>query len=237
MQVISRWLWGAGPSFHRCRAAAACLATLVACDPAVAPKPTIAAEAPRISHPIGPGVEGESRNLLQSYAARPPIPESESGAWQLPFQSKRIAAAMLISAALDRPQDLAFILTPDATWGLPDRRRVGSRPIFDGDNGETFLAALRKTAQRFPGNATWTTQPVIVGLQESYRVGAEPMWNYWSQGDENLILSMVIVRGTARINYVGMWLDGPQLDIDTSAWGAPPPLIPKARTERIKLPE
>ncbi len=213
------------------------LACLSACDPYVPREPPPEVVQPeRIPRPIDPGVDNESKNLLQLYAARPPITAAESETWRLPFQGKRIAVAMLISAALDRPEDFELVFTDTAMWGLPDRRRVGARPVFDGDQGHTFLAALRKAAQRFPETATWTSQPVLPGLQESYRVGAEPMWTYWSQGDEHLVTSMVVVGGVARIDYVGFWEDGPIKGIDTSGWGAPPPFIPKARTERIVLP-
>ncbi|MEM6995410.1 MAG: hypothetical protein AAF721_33180 [Myxococcota bacterium] len=213
--------------------AAAIAGSSTACDPyAIQPIPKY--QAPRVPNPIAPGTEGE-QNLLQLYAARPRVEVSEADTWQLPFQAKRVAVAMLISVAHDRPEDLEFILTPDATWGLPDRRRVGARSVFE-DGGEAFVAALREAAQRFPEAATWTSQPVLPGLQESYRVGAEPMWTYWSQDEEHLVTSMVVIGGTTRIDYVGFWADGPDKDIDTQNWGAPPPFIPPSRTERIALP-
>lgn len=211
--------------------------SLVACDPNLPEETPEQPEPTRIAHPIDPGGENESRNLLQAYATRPRIDPGEAAGWQLPFQAKRVAVGMLIAAARDRPEDLHLVLTPDATWGLPDRRRIGERPIFDGDGGEKFLAALRNAAQRFPLQASWTSQPVLPGVQDMYRTGAEPMWTYWSQDQDHIVTRMTVIEGTVRIDYVGLWEDGPDPSMDTSNWGMPPPFIPPVRRERIALPD
>lgn len=214
----------------------AAAATLSACDPNLPPEIADVPVVERVRHPIDPGADNESRSLLQFYAQRNPVEEAESHAWQLPFQAKRVAVAMLIAAALDRPEDLRFVLTPDATWGLPDRRRVGSRRVFRGDGGEAFLKALRIASARFAEQATFTTKPVLQGVQDIYRVGAEPMWTYWSQGDDYLVTRMIVIKGAARIDYVGLWEGTPDPKLDVSAYGAAPPFIPIVRPERIQLP-
>lgn len=191
----------------------------------------------RVPQPVETGGDAPAENLLQLYARRPPINADEPVKWQLPHQGKRVAVAMLITVGLDRLEDLALVLTPDAVWGLPDRRRVGARAVFAGDGGAAFAAALRKSARRFSAEARWTSRPVLLpGLQMTYQTGAEPMWSYWAEAGESLLLSMVVYAGEAKINYVGLWEDGPDPDIDPSAYGAAPPLIPISRPERIVHP-
>ena len=208
-----------------------------ACDQNLPLQPFEAVETPRTPQPIDPGLGREDRNLLQQYAERDPIEPGEAETWQLPFQAKRVAVAMLIAAALDRREDLKLVLTPDATWGLPDRRRIGARPVFGDDDGEAFLDALRKTAARFPADAPWKSQPVLPGVQALYQSGAEPMWTFWASDAEFMVTSMIVVGGAARIDYIGLWEDGPNKNVDTSNWGPPPPMIPTLREDMMVPPD
>jgi hypothetical protein len=206
----------------------------------------------RVPEPV-PAVEGEtSRNLLQAYIDRDPdvvkvgsvpaegdptrtvqVPvtwEDESHGWRLPFQSKRLSAALLIAAAHDRLDSLRFILTPDATWGWPDPRRPGARPVFAGDDGEAFFQAFRKAAQRLPDNASWRSFPVPPGIQMLHATGAEPMWTAWADDQPTLIVvHLVLWRGEARIDYVGFFESTPDELPNLSTYGPPPPLVPPLR--------
>lgn len=225
------------------------LAITLGCDP------NLPAEAPsrppvvRVPEPI-PAVEADqSRNLLQAYLDRDPevvkvrsvpaegdptrkvqVPvtwEDESHTWRLPFQSKRLTAALVIAAAHDRLDSLRFILTPDATWGWPDLRRPGERPVFAGDDGEAFFRAFREAAARLPDSAGWRSFPVPPGIQMLHATGAEPMWTVYAERSPSLIvMHLVLWRGEARIDYVGFFEEPPAESPDTSAYGPLPPLVP-----------
>lgn len=228
------------------------LAITLGCDPNLPSPPPDAQPVVRVPEPVA-AAEGEtSRNLLQSYLDRDPdvvkmqvvpaqgdptrtvrVPltwEDESHTWRLPFQSKRLTAALLIAAAHDRLDNLRFILTPDARWGWPDLRRPGSRPVFAGDGGEAFFAAFRAAAVRLPDDAGWRSFPVPPGIQMLHATGAEPMWTVYAEKEPTLIvMHLVLHRGEARIDYVGFFEDVPEEYPDMSAYGPRPPLVPPRR--------
>jgi hypothetical protein len=228
------------------------LANTLGCDPNLPAEPPSRPPIVRVPEPV-PAVEGEtSRNLLQAYIDRDPdvvkvrsvpaegdptrtvqVPvswEDESHGWRLPFQSKRLSAALLIAAAHDRLDSLRFILTPDATWGWPDPRRPGARPVFAGDDGEAFFQAFRKAAQRLPDNASWRSFPVPPGIQMLHATGAEPMWTAWADDQPTLIVvHLVPWRGEARVDYVGFFEGTPDELPNLSTYGPPPPLVPPLR--------
>jgi hypothetical protein len=163
----------------------------------------------RVPDPILPVEEGQSADLLQQYAKRDRIEPEEPATWELPGKSKRVAVALLITAAKDRPEDLHLFLTPDATWGMPDTRQFGRRRVFDGDGGERFLQAFRKAARRFPGNASWTSEPQVPGIQAMVSSGAEPMWTYWASRAERIYTRMIVRDGAAKIDYIGFFEEPP----------------------------
>jgi len=235
--------WAAGAWF---------LAMTLGCDPNLPPEPPSRRAVVRVPEPV-PTVEGDaSRNLLQAYIDRDPdvvkvrsvpadgaptrtvqVPmtwEDESHSWRLPFQSKRLTAALLIAAAHDRLDSLRFILTPDATWGWPDLRRPGERPVFAGDDGEAFFQAFRTAATRLPDSAGWRSYPVPPGIQMLHATGAEPMWTVYAEDQPSLIvMHLVLWRGEARIDYVGFFDELPAQHPDTSAYGPLPPIVPPRR--------
>lgn len=218
------------------------LAITLGCDPNLPPEPPDAKPVVRVPEPVA-AVEGEaSRNLLQAYIDRDPDVvkmralqgpltwEDESHTWRLPFQSKRLTAALLIAAAHDRLDSLRFILTPDATWGWPDLRRPGARPVFAGDDGEAFFQAFRRAAMRLPHDASWRSFPVPPGIQMLHATGAEPMWTVYAEDQPTLIvMHLVLYRGEARIEYVGFFDELPQELPDASAYGPLPPIVPPRR--------
>lgn len=228
------------------------LAIALGCDPNLAPEQPDPEPVVRASEPIA-SVDGDaSRNLLQAYIDRNPdvvgvrtVPapddpttsvklpvtwEDESHTWRLPFQSKRLTAALLIAAAHDRLDSLRFILTPDAQWGWPDRRRPAARPVFAGDGGEAFFQAFRKAAMRLPEKASWRSFPVPPGIQMLHATGAEPMWTAYAEGQATMIvMHLVLHRGEARIDYVGFFEDLPQEYPDMQAYGPMPPVVPPRR--------
>lgn len=225
------------------------LAITLGCDPNLPTEPASHPQAVRVPAPV-PAVDGDqSRNLLQAYIDRDPevvkvrsvpaegdptrkvqVPvtwEDESHTWRLPFQSKRLTAALVIAAAHDRLDSLRFILTPDATWGWPDLRRPGARPVFAGDDGEAFFQAFRAAAQRLPDSAGWRSFPVPPGIQMLHATGAEPMWTAYAEKSPSVIvMHLVLWRGEARIDYVGFFEELPEQYPDTSAYGPLPPLVP-----------
>lgn len=222
------------------------------CEPNLPPAPVDTPPVVRTPKPVAE-VEGEaSRSLLQAYIGRDPVVANhrkvtdlldptrtgqapvtwaeESEHWVLPYQAKRLVVALVIAAAHDRIESLDFILTPDARWGWPDPRMPGARPVFAGDGGERFFAAFRTVASRLPDTVEWSSKPVPPGLQMLHMTGAEPMWTYYAQGNDAILMKLVIHEGHARIAYVGLHetpLDGPpQL---SEEYGPPPPLVPPLR--------
>lgn len=228
------------------------VAMTLGCDPNVPPEPPDIEPTVRVPEPVAT-VEGDaSRNLLQAYIDRDPdvvgvrtvpaegdptqtvkVPvtwEDESHTWRLPFQSKRLTAALLIAAAHDRLDNLRFVLTPDAQWGWPDRRRPGTRPVFAGDEGEAFFQAFRRAAARLPDQASWRSFPVPPGIQMLHATGAEPMWTVYAEGQATMIvMHLVLYRGEARIDYVGFFEELPQEYPNMEAYGPMPPLVPPRR--------
>ena len=173
-----------------------------------------------------PAPSVEAGGLLAEFSARSEVAPSESEEWELPFQSKRLAVALMIAAAHDRPEDLAFVLTPDATWGFPDTRRFGQQSIRADDDGRAFLSILRSAARRFPAKTPWRTQPLRSGHQELVRTGAEPMWSYYDNGADRIYLREVLYQGRARIDYVGFFAELPTAPINITERGDAPPLSP-----------
>lgn len=233
----------------------ALVAITLGCEANLRPEVPDAQPAVRIPEPVGV-VEGEaSRNLLQGYADRDPdvagsrwacpdarplckkkkrteVPvtwEEESRSWKLPYQAKRIAAALMIATAHDRLESLRFIFTPEAQWGLPYAQRPGARPIFDGDEGEAFFRTLRKVGARLPEKTDWNSHPVPTGVLMLLSTGAEPMWTQFVEGPDEILMRLVVYKGAARIDYVGLYDELPKDRPPADAYGPPPPLVPPLR--------
>lgn len=183
--------------------------------------------------PIEPMDDG---NLLQHYASRPPLDEIEPRTWELSTQAQRLAVALLIVVAKDRPDDLRLVLTEDAEWGYPDRRRFAAQPVFADDGGEAFLAALRVAAERLPAKARWKTAPVAPGVQPFVRSGAEPMWISVGTGADAIIMRERVVDGVARIDYVGFFVEPPTSPIHVYGRPAIPPLVAPPRRAPQAMP-
>lgn len=216
----------------------------LACDPSLPPEIPDPEPVVRVPAPVGQ-VEGDaSRNLLQDYLHRDPVLatpplnpsstvpltwEQESLRWKLPYQSKRIVAALIIAVAHDRLENLRFLFTPDAQWGWPDPRRPASRPVFDGDRGEAFFQALRSAASRLSGEAKWSSVVVPPGVQMLHLTGAEPMWVYYKEGRELILIETVIYAGMVRIAYVGLFEQLPSEPPTVTGYGPPRRLVPTLR--------
>ena len=186
----------------------------------------------RIPDPVAPAEEGASADLLQQYVDRSAIVPRAIESWELTYQSKLLSIALVSTAAADRLEDLPLVLTPDATWGLPDPRRFGQRRIFAGDHGAAFLAAFRAAARRFPSGATHRTQPVLDGVQGVVRVGAEPYWTYWVNENDRIYVRQVVYRGRPYIDYVGFFEAVPDEPIRVADRVVPPLAAPVRRHDQ-----
>lgn len=213
----------------RVRTMLGALVLLVGCEEALDVADSRPRPPTRIREAVQPAPEGVSASLLEQYAGRMPILQIEADAWELPFQIKRLDIALVTIAAQDRLEDLPLVLTPDATWGLPETRRFGARPIFAGDGGAAFLAAFRTAAARFPASAKWETQPLASGPQDIIRNGAEPLWSFYSNANDRIYFRAVMHSGVARIDYVGFFEEVPTEPIKVIGHGQPAPLAPQLR--------
>ena len=192
-----------------------------------------APKAVRTPAPIEPVEDG---NLLQHYAGRPVLDDLEPRTWGLPTQAQRLAVALLIVVAKDRLDDLRLVLTADAEWGYPDRRRFAAKPVFGDDGGEAFMQALRVAAERLPAKSRWKTAPMTNGLIPFVRSGAEPMWISVGTGADALIMRERVVDGVARIDYIGFFVEPPSEPIHVYGRPAIPPLVAPPRRAPKAMP-
>jgi hypothetical protein len=104
-----------------------------------------------------------------------------------------------------------------------------ARPIFDGDDGERFFAALRRAAERFPHPASYVNATEFaMGIQERLRSGAEPMWAYYENEFDRILFRLRIVGGHAWIDYVGVFDAAPTAPVHVQGKGVPPSMSPPA---------
>ncbi|MEM6996304.1 MAG: hypothetical protein AAF721_37700 [Myxococcota bacterium] len=165
-------------------------------------------------------------SLLAAYADRPPLTADESAEYTLPFKSKRMHIALLIAVAHQDEESLPRLLTPNARYGLPDRRELGAQAVFAGDGGRGLLAQLRPVLQRLPEDTPWTARPMLRQVQDLVESGSAPMWVHYAHEGDVFTLRLIGPAGAARIDYVGFWPDGPNEALNTDGEPPPPPTIP-----------
>ncbi|WP_434421163.1 hypothetical protein [Nannocystis pusilla] len=171
------------------------------------PKESPPAPAPAAARPLPAGTaEGAPESLLHEYEAREVASAAEIATWQLPFQAKRIAVALLTLAAKDDLAGLPAVFTRHARWGIPDRREFDARPIF-ADGGREFFDVFRDAASRFARKEAFFCPPVVPPAAQIYvRNGAEPMWCAYLSRDglDVLAFKFVYENGSAKIDYIGL---------------------------------
>ncbi|MGB1015163.1 MAG: hypothetical protein ACPG4T_13600, partial [Nannocystaceae bacterium] len=196
---------------------------------------------------------------LHEYAERPLVTPEETLQWELPFQAKRIVVGLMIAAAKDDPSQLERVMAPDARWGPPDRREIGSKLVFDAENGsKEFFEVLRAVAARFPGKTVFNCPPMPNAAQYYVRNGSEPMWCFYmnrsSPQADVLAVRMAINSGKPKIDFIGMFPTPPtQADLmrlrtirepspplnprmERQGNGMAPPRIPGQPPGAIRLP-
>jgi hypothetical protein len=178
--------------------------------------------------------EGTERSLLHEYrdtqTETPDVPA-------LPDHSKRLIV-LLLQAVTDAPPAreaaLAKLVHADARWGLPDRRELRARPVFDPTANE-FVHTLRAAASRFSAEAKFTCPPLSPQGSQAARAGDSPMYCYFQSTDglDMLVFKLSAVAGRAGIEYVGMFDVRPAKP--TRADGEPP--APPVRPMDVKRAE
>jgi hypothetical protein len=219
--------------------------------------------------PTPPLEAGKEQSLLHEYAAREPIPmalrridarrcypslepnpddpgkvvQLPGYCWRLPYRAKLIDGVLLTAIAHRDLELLHMVLTPDAQWGLPDRRMLEAKPIFGRDHGQAFIDALHATALRMPATPAWESKGTVSALEGVMTVGAEPMWSYFSHEVAPGRLDVIVIRkvtyqGQAAIDFVGLYPDGPpDTPVFTDpAHGAVPPMSPPIDMSRVQMP-
>lgn len=175
--------------------------------------------------------EGVPEHLLHEYAERDVATAAEIQTWQLPFQAKRIAVALLTLAAKDDLGGLPGVFTRHARWGIPDRREFDARPIF-ADDGREFLDVFRDVASRFARKEAFFCPPVVPPAAQVYvRNGAEPMWCAYLSKDglDVLAFKFVYEGGSAKIDYIGMSRARPTSPVPARRGAMPPPMTPQVK--------
>lgn len=197
---------------------------------APAPAQQSAAAPPR-ALPQG-SAEGVPEHLLHEYASREPASEAEIRTWQLPFQAKRIAVALLTLAAKDDPSGMQSLFTRQARWGAPDRRELDARSVFAGDGGREFFDTFREVASRFGRKETFFCPPIVPPSAQTYvRNGAEPMWCAYLSKDglDILAFKFTYEGGSAKIDYIGLWPNRPTSPVRMRSGAAQPPMTPQIK--------
>jgi hypothetical protein len=170
-------------------------------------------------------------SLLHEYEAREPASAAEIATWQLPFQAKRIAVALLTLAAKDDLAGLPAVFTRHARWGIPDRREFDARPIF-ADGGREFFDTFRDVASRFARKEAFFCPPVVPPAAQIYvRNGAEPMWCAYLSKDglDVLAFKFVYENGSAKIDYIGLQPTRATAGIVARKGPMPPPMTPQIK--------
>ena len=167
---------------------------------------------------LAPVEASPEQTLLDNYRKRPPQTaaqwEAEARTWVLPQKTKRLDAVLFIGIAQADLGAIEAVLAPHATWGLPDLRRIGERPIFGDEGPGPFLHAFQRAALRFPPKPESMPSAVPDGISHTFATGAEPMWSVLraakeGEADEFIVLRKIIFQGRPVIDYVGFWYDGP----------------------------
>lgn len=150
--------------------------------------------------------------------------------WRLPTSAIRVDVSLFKIAADGDLDALARVMAPDATWGLPDRRRLEARPVFAGDGGRAFLETLRVVLGRFPEHPVRKidTNFGMPGIAHAVRSGAEPMWSSYHSGLDEILIRKMGRQGRTWIDYVGLYPELPTrpMRVSVENYGMPPPLSP-----------
>lgn len=220
-----------------CLGAAVLAGLVVACNtphhvgkvPKESPTAPAAAPSPR---PLPAGsAEGVPEHLLHEYENREVASAAEIATWQLPFQAKRIAVALLTLAAKDDLAGLPGVFTEHARWGLPDRREYDARPVF-ADGGREFFDSFRDAASRFARKEAFFCPPVVPPAAQIYvRNGSEPMWCAYLSKDglDVLAFKFVYENGSAKIDYIGLTTTRATGGIPNRKGPQPPPMTPQVK--------
>jgi hypothetical protein len=157
-----------------------------------------------------------------------PVPSRDAAALRLPDDAPAFAEAVLDRAAADDLAGLLGLLTPDARWGLPDRRQLGGRPIGSTlEQARPSFVALRRSAARLT-DATSTCPEPDRRLRAALVRGEHLQWCYWVSADgfDILALGLRSIDGHARLEYLGVFPERPSELITTIGEPPPPPLLP-----------
>ncbi len=185
--------------------------------------------------------------LLDHYLDREAMTDEqwrdEARHWTLPRQSLRLDAALFIGVARADIELVELVLAPHATYGLPDMRMLGERPIFGDEGPGEFLRAFQRAAQRFPERPETFPKAAPPGIEATFATGAEPMWTVLKSPhedtfDDYILIRKIVFRGQPRIDYVGFWKDGPPKETPrmSARLGLPPPRIPPM-DKTVPIPE
>ena len=159
-------------------------------------------------------------SLLDRHAASISTPAQHS----LPEHATALIEATLHAAANERLEDFVAQIDPGARWGLPDRRELAGRPIFD-DGGLAAMSALRRVTSRLPENLSLHCPKLDRRTIPLVRRGEATMWCMWTS-DDHLDMLVFALRG-ASIVYMGLFPDAPRGPLNMP--GEPPPPPARAR--------
>lgn len=218
---------------------------LMGCDRRQEPIPEQWAPTPSLSHQARPlpegSHEGAGKSLLDEYASRTSRDSAESASWLLPNNGKTIIVEALIAAAHDDAARMLELVTPTATWGIPDRRQLRARPVrATGDPyGLDFIEVFRNAAARFKAKASFGCVPLQPNWSMLAEAGAEPMWCTYNADDgyDLLVFRLVKFRGEVRIDYVGLFIERPTGLFPGPKAGYIPPPTPYVKLDPSDLPK
>ncbi len=216
------------------------------CDPEVPPLPVLRNPAHAYPTPkardLPANVLGGAESLADYYAKEEPAPTPKQiRGWVLHQNSNTIIANFMRAVVKDDTRAMRAYITPDAGWGMPDRREIQRREIAGEDGGVRFTGVAREVAARFPATAGLTCPPVMAPADVYVATGAEPYWCIYQApgldpsvpgGVELLVFKLVMYKGEVRIDYVGLFETPLTRQLNAMPeLGFPPPLVAPRKRE------
>lgn len=181
-----------------------------------------------------------TESLASRYGARSTLDAAARSSWILPRNAISLIGALIRAAVHGDRESGRSLLTPNASFGLPDRREYDAWPIAEGDNLERLLANLAAVAARLPADAERTCPPLVYEAEAVLARGEAPMWCFYTDQSSGafdiLTFRLRTIDGVAHVDYVGMGPNTAVLNVPREGEPPPPSMTPATLAARGEGP-